>query len=181
MVKLELYRVFREVAEAGNISLAAENLYLSQSAVSQSIKQLEQQLGRKEAREVITFSSKPEDRFITLKEYVECLKTLIRSSIAGTVVGALPGLGAPVASFFAYDQAVKHSKEPETFGKGRLEGIAASESANSAVVASSLIPLFTLGIPGNMAAALLIGLLVRRPFMGLNHFMEEKLEETELF
>lgn len=45
MVKLELYRVFREVAEAGNISLAAENLYLSQSAVSQSIKQLEQQLG----------------------------------------------------------------------------------------------------------------------------------------
>ena len=45
MVKLELYRVFREVAEAGNISLAAENLYLSQSAVSQSVKQLEQQLG----------------------------------------------------------------------------------------------------------------------------------------
>ena len=44
MVKLELYRVFREVAEAGNISLAAENLYLSQSAVSQSVKQLEQQL-----------------------------------------------------------------------------------------------------------------------------------------
>ena len=129
-------------------------------AFSEIIIQLEQQLGRKEAREVITFSSKPEDRFITLKEYVECLKTLIRSSIAGTVVGALPGLGAPVASFFAYDQAVKHSKEPETFGKGRLEGIAASESANSAVVASSLIPLFTLGIPGNMAAALPIGAFV---------------------
>ena len=101
-------------------------------AFSEIIIQLEQQLGRKEAREVITFSSKPEDRFITLKEYVECLKTLIRSSIAGTVVGALPG----------------------------LEGIAASESANSAVVASSLIPLFTLGIPGNMAAALLIGAFV---------------------
>ena len=50
MVKLELYRVFREVAEAGNISLAAENLYLSQSAVSQSIKQLEQQLGTRRLR-----------------------------------------------------------------------------------------------------------------------------------
>ena len=49
MVKLELYRVFREVAEAGNISLAAENLYLSQSAVSQSVKQLEQQLGTSRA------------------------------------------------------------------------------------------------------------------------------------
>ena len=126
-------------------------------AFSEIIIQLEQQLGRKEAREVITFSSKPEDRFITLKEYVECLKTLIRSSIAGTVVGALPGLGAPVASFFAYDQAVKHSKEPETFGKGRLEGTLPNRSA---VVASSLIPLFTLGIPGNMAAALLIGAFV---------------------
>ncbi len=121
-------------------------------AFSEIIIQLEQQLGRKEAREVITFSSKPEDRFITLKEYVECLKTLIRSSIAGTVVGALPGLGAPVASFFAYDQAVKHSKEPETFGKGRLEGIAASESANNAqfiyAIYGSLIiaNLFLLGV-----------------------------------
>ena len=76
---------------------------------------------------------------------------------AGTVVGALPGLGAPVASFFAYDQAVKHSKEPETFGKGRSSRASQlPRSANSAVVASSLIPLFTLGIPGNMAAALLI-------------------------
>lgn len=60
-------------------------------AFSEIIIQLEQQLGRKEAREVITFSSKPEDRFITLKEYVECLKTLIRSSIAGTVVARCRG------------------------------------------------------------------------------------------
>ena len=81
-------------------------------------------------------------------------------SIAGTVVGALPGLGAPVASFFAYDQEKKRSKHPEEFGTGKLEGIAASESANSAVVGGSLIPLFTLGIPGNVAAALLIGAFV---------------------
>ncbi len=97
---------------------------------------------------------------VSLAEYFSTFKTLIRSSIAGTIVGALPGLGAPVASFFSYDRARKASKSPETFGKGNIEGIAASEAANSAVVASSLIPLFTLGIPGNVAAALLIGAFV---------------------
>jgi putative tricarboxylic transport membrane protein len=129
-------------------------------AFSEIIIQLERQFASGEDACTIAFSSKPEDRFVTLKEYMSCMKTLIRSSIAGTLVGAMPGLGAPVASFFAYDQAVKNSKNPEEFGKGKLEGIAASESANSAVVAASLIPLFTLGIPGNVAAALLIGAFV---------------------
>lgn len=108
----------------------------------------------------ISFSDKPEDRFISWPEYRRNIKTLLRSSIAGTVVGAMPGLGAPVASFFAYDQAKKRSKHPEEFGRGTLEGIAASEAANSAVCASSLIPLFTLGIPGNVASALLIGAFI---------------------
>lgn len=108
----------------------------------------------------LAFSDKPEDRFVSFAEYRKSLKTILLSSTYGTAVGALPGLGAPVASFFAYDQAKKRSKTPEEFGKGKLDGIAAAESANSAVVASSLIPLFTLGIPGNVAAALLIGAFV---------------------
>ncbi len=108
----------------------------------------------------LSFSPDPKDRFISWREYRGVIKTLLRSSVAGTAIGAMPGLGAPVASFFAYDQARKRSKTPEAFGKGALEGIAASESANSAVCASSLIPLFTLGIPGNVAAALLIGAFV---------------------
>lgn len=130
-------------------------------AFSEIITQLENRYKQNGAAEcVVSFSSKPEDRFISWAEYRKCMRTLLRSSIAGTVVGAMPGLGAPVASFFAYDQAKKRSKTPEEFGKGTLEGIAASESANSAVVGSSLIPLFTLGIPGNVAAALLIGAFV---------------------
>lgn len=129
-------------------------------AFSEIIIQLEQKLRSSQEQGPMNFSSRPEDRFVSLKEYWACARTLLRSSVAGTVVGALPGLGAPVASFFAYDQAVKHSHRPESFGKGNLEGIAASESANSAVVAASLIPLFTLGIPGNVAAALLIGAFV---------------------
>ncbi len=129
-------------------------------AFSEIIIQLECLVGGEGRPEVISFSICKEDRSISLKEYLRCFKTLIFSAFAGSVVGALPGLGAPVASFFAYDQAVKRSKHPETFGKGEIEGIAASEAANSAVAASSLIPLFTLGIPGNMAAALLIGAFV---------------------
>lgn len=103
------------------------------------------------------FSDKREDRLLPLKEFFKNIRTLIRGALIGIGVGAMPGLGAPVASFMSYDQAMKRSKIPEEFGKGRLEGIGASESANSAVVASSLIPLFVLGIPGNLAAAMLMG------------------------
>lgn len=103
------------------------------------------------------FSKKREDRLIGLKEWFSNSRTLLRGSLIGIGVGAMPGLGAPVASFMSYDQAMKRSRHREEFGKGRLEGIAASESANSAVVASSLIPLFVLGIPGNLAAAMLMG------------------------
>lgn len=129
-------------------------------AFSEIIDQVEARFRHSDSKTTVTFSPKPEDRYLSWQEYAGCLRTILRSSIAGTIVGALPGLGAPVASFFAYDQAVKHSKDPESFGKGNLQGIAASESANSAVVAASLIPLFTLGIPGNVASALLIGAFV---------------------
>ncbi|MDH5409532.1 MAG: tripartite tricarboxylate transporter permease [Gammaproteobacteria bacterium] len=103
------------------------------------------------------FSTKLEDRMVSMKEFFKNTKTLLRGTLIGVGVGAMPGLGAPVASFMSYDQAMKRSKHKEEFGKGRLEGIAASESANSSVVASSLIPLFVLGIPGNLAAAMLMG------------------------
>lgn len=103
------------------------------------------------------FSDKPEDKFVSIKEFLGCKITLLRSSAIGIGVGAMPGLGAPVASFLSYDQALKRSKKPEEFGKGRLEGIASSEAANSAVVGASLIPLFVLGIPGNLAVAMLMG------------------------
>lgn len=103
------------------------------------------------------FSDKLEDRLLSWKEFIVNAKTLLRGSAIGIGVGAMPGLGAPVASFMSYDQALKRSKHPEEFGKGRLEGIGASESANSAVVGASLIPLFVLGIPGNLAVAMLMG------------------------
>lgn len=129
-------------------------------AFSEIIIQLERNRNNGGGEATLEFSKKREDRFVSGFEFRKSIKTILRSSIAGTIVGAMPGLGAPVASFFAYDRARKSAKNPEEFGNGALEGIAASESANSAVCASALIPLFTLGIPGNVASALLIGAFV---------------------
>lgn len=106
---------------------------------------------------MVAFSKKPEDRNLTLKEFFSYWKTMLRSVLIGSGVGALPGLGAAVAGFLAYGAAKSASPRPEEFGNGSLEGVAAPESANSSVVSASLIPLFTLGIPGSVTAALLIG------------------------
>lgn len=98
-----------------------------------------------------------ENRRVSWMEFKGVLRTILRSCLIGTGIGALPGLGATIAAFLGYGAAKRASKDPESFGKGNLEGIAAAEAANNAVVGSNLIPLFTLGIPGNVAAALIIG------------------------
>src|SRR5262249_35163036 len=86
-----------------------------------------------------------------------CTPVILRSSLLGTLLGVIPGLGASVASFLAYSWARNASSTPERFGQGALEGVAASEAADNAVVPAGLIPLFALGIPGGIAAALIIG------------------------
>ena len=126
-------------------------------AFSEILIQMEKFTGGGGAHAANVFSSKREDRLLPFKEFITNIRTLLRGSLIGIGIGAMPGLGAPVASFMSYDQAMKRSKHRDEFGRGRLEGIGASESANSAVVASSLIPLFVLGIPGNLAAAMLMG------------------------
>lgn len=106
---------------------------------------------------VITLSKKREDQKVTVAEIKACFKTILRSSCVGTFIGALPGVGASVAAWVGYGMAKRASKNPDEFGRGALEGIAAAEAANNAVQGANLIPLLTLGIPGNMAAALLVG------------------------
>ena len=81
---------------------------------------------------------------------------MLRGAVIGTVLGALPGIGSTAAAFMSYSMTKASSKEPKSFGKGNLHGIAAAESANSAVVGANLIPLLTLGIPGSVGAALII-------------------------
>ncbi len=88
--------------------------------------------------------------------------TIFQGGIIGTIVGMLPGAGATISAFISYNFAKQSSKDPETFGKGNPKGVAASESANNGCVGGSIIPLLTLGIPGNsVAAALMGGLMIQ--------------------
>lgn len=96
---------------------------------------------------------------VSLAELKSCAGPIARGSVIGALIGAIPGTGAAIASFMSYSSAKNSSKHPERFGTGILEGIAAPEAGNSATTASSFIPLFTLGIPGTVAAATLVGAL----------------------
>jgi putative tricarboxylic transport membrane protein len=81
----------------------------------------------------------------------------VKSSMIGTYVGMLPGAGGSIASFMAYNEARRSSKHPEKFGTGISEGIAAAESANNAMASGALIPMLTLGVPGDSVAAIIMG------------------------
>ena len=104
------------------------------------------------------------DDCLSAREFFGMWRTLIRSACIGTGIGALPGLGATIAGFLGYGAARRASKQPEQFGKGAVEGVAGAEAANSAVVGANLIPLLSLGIPGNVTAALLIGAFIIHGF-----------------
>lgn len=81
----------------------------------------------------------------------------VRSSLIGTWVGILPGVGAAIGSAFAYSVAKTSSKKKEEFGSGSEEGIVASEAANNATVGGALVPLISLGIPGSVVDTILLG------------------------
>lgn len=128
-------------------------------AVAEVLRQME--YPRKQlATSTVTFSTDPADRRVSWAEFKSCLPVLIKSSSLGTAVGALPGISATVAAFLAYNEAKRSSKTPERFGKGALEGVAAPESANNAVSGANLIPLMAFGIPGDIAAALILSALL---------------------
>ncbi|MBQ3111466.1 MAG: tripartite tricarboxylate transporter permease [Firmicutes bacterium] len=97
---------------------------------------------------------------LTWAEFKLITPTILRSWIIGNIIGILPGAGASIACFMGYNEAYRFSKHKEDFGHGSIEGVAGSEAANNAVTGGSLIPMLTLGIPGESVTAVLMGGLI---------------------
>jgi len=94
------------------------------------------------------------------KDIKYCFRELCRSSIIGTVIGAIPGAGGDIAAFISYGEAKRASKNPERYGHGEIEGLAASECANNSCSGGAMIPLLSLGVPGDAVTAVLLGAFV---------------------
>jgi len=95
-----------------------------------------------------------------VKDITRLLKTMVLGASVGTGIGAIPGAGGPIAVFLSYDYAKRISKNRELFGTGLPEGVAAPESANNGVAGGAMIPMLTLGIPGDPITAILLGALM---------------------
>ncbi len=94
---------------------------------------------------------------VTMAEFKRSLLSIVRGSFIGVIIGTIPGAGATAAAFLSYGEAKRSSRHPETFGKGEIEGVAAAESGNNGVAGATMIPLLSLGIPGDVVTAVILG------------------------
>lgn len=97
---------------------------------------------------------------LRLHELKRCMRTILRSTALGGMIGMIPGVGQVVAAFMGYSAAKNASDDPDKFGKGEMEGVAAPEAANNAVNGPTMVPLLTLGIPGDNITAIMLGAFV---------------------
>lgn len=95
----------------------------------------------------------------SLKEFWSQGWNALRSALIGMGIGILPGIGGGTSNVLAYTVAKNYDKHPEEFGTGRIDGVVASETANNATIGGAMVPLLTLGIPGDTTTAMLLGAL----------------------
>lgn len=95
--------------------------------------------------------------WVTFADYRRSFKSIVRGSFIGVFLGSIPGIGAAPSAFLSYSEARRTSKNKENFGKGEIEGVAASEAGNNGVAGATLIPLLALGVPGDVITAIIIG------------------------
>jgi putative tricarboxylic transport membrane protein len=95
-----------------------------------------------------------------LSAFAKHVPLTLRCAVIGTIIGAIPGIGGEIASLVAYDHAKRTVKRPtRQFGEGAYEGVLAPETANNAAIGGALIPLLTLGVPGDAVTAVILGVL----------------------
>ena len=127
-------------------------------ALSEMMIQIGQRLRLQEEADLLRGSGIREDRIVTIGDWRRSARAILRGCLIGTGVGILPGLGASVGSFLSYGAERRASGRGADFEEtGAIEGVAAAESADNAVVPASFVPLFAIGIPGSVIAAILIG------------------------
>ena len=105
-----------------------------------------------------------QSELLTFKELLSILPTVLKSSLMGAFIGAIPGAGGDIAAFAAYNEAKRVGKKHERYGEGEIKGIAAPEAANNASTGGAMIPLLSLAVPGDSNTAVLLGGLI---IMGL--------------
>ncbi len=103
---------------------------------------------------------KLKDLWPTAKDISQSMGAILRGTVVGFFVGALPGAGSTIASFISYGIEKGVAKNPERFGKGAIEGVAGPEAANNSACSGAMVPLLALGIPGSGATAVMLGALM---------------------
>lgn len=129
-------------------------------AMSQLLSELEPKGGSNQSSGALISGDMRPHLWQTVKDIVLKPVNVVRSSLIGVFIGAVPGAGSSISNLLAYDQAKRASKHPETFGKGEPQGVVASEAGNSSTVGGSMIPLIALGIPGSPADAVLMAAIM---------------------
>jgi len=126
-------------------------------AISQIFIQLEEKILKEKAIH-------PDQRITNVlpsfRELKRLFTIIIPASFLGTFIGITPGTGGTIAAFLAYNEAKRWSKDPESFGKGNIIGVAAPEAANNGTTGGAMVPLLSLGIPGDAVTAVMLGALI---------------------
>jgi putative tricarboxylic transport membrane protein len=116
------------------------------------------------------------------KDLKTLLPTILRAGVTGTFIGAIPGAGGDISAFVSYDMEKRVSKHPELFGTGLPEAVAAPEASNNGTTGGALIPLLTLGIPGDSNTAVMLGaFMVHNLIPGPQLFIEHRATVYTIF
>ncbi|MGF1681252.1 tripartite tricarboxylate transporter permease [Photobacterium minamisatsumaniensis] len=124
-------------------------------AISEGLNQLEKLHAQKKSA-----PPKFDQKLLSKADLKAMLPTAVKSGLMGTTIGSVPGAGADISAFVCYNEAKRSAKNPDEFGKGSVQGLAAAEAGNNGVTGGSLVPLLTLGVPGDAVAAVLLGALI---------------------
>lgn len=150
-------------------------------AISEVFRQM-RHVGQPQAETLLPPPACPDDNRVTRREFFASLPLFLQASLIGVSIGALPGTGSTTAAYLSYGAAKRRSKRPDLFGKGSLEGVAAAEAGNNAVCGGALIPMLSLGIPGDVVTAILMGALtVHGIIVGPSIFVEHRVFVFTIF